>query len=84
MQWIISSPSYVPCGAIVAGYKADGKPLYVAQIYDHDQSVRGWYPGNYDPDKHCAEYLIYIDGWNETIGCGNDWKTLVVEYGKST
>ena len=78
---MISSPSYVPFGAIVAGYKTDGKPLYVAQIYD--QSEGGWYAGNYDPDKQCAEYLIYLNGRDETIGCGDDWKMLVVEYGKS-
>ena len=32
LQWITSSAPDVPYGAIVAGHKADGKPLYVAKV----------------------------------------------------
>ena len=80
LQWITSSASEVPYGAIVAGYKADGKPLYVAQVLD--RITRDWYAGNYDPDKHCAECLIYVGGYTETIVCGDDWKIPIVKYGK--
>ena len=72
-----SNWSQIPYGAIVAGHKPDGGPLYVAQI------LRGgrWWAGNYDPDKPCAEYIIFY-GPFPVICCDEVWKLLVVKYGR--
>ena len=79
LLWITSNWSRVHYGALVAGHKADGGPLYVAQVYEDVYDI--WLAGNYDPGKRCAEYLIFRGGRNCTISCGEIWKLLVVKYG---
>ena len=78
LLWITSGLSEIPFAAIVASHKADNRPLYVAQI---QYSGSDWRAGSYDPDKQCAEYLIYYDG-SFKIKCGDVWKLLIVKYGK--
>ena len=77
LLWVPSNWSRIPYGAIVAGHKPDGGPLYVAQIHRYDR----WWAGNYDPDKPCAEYLLFY-GPSPVIFCDEVWKLLVVKYGR--
>ena len=79
LLWVTSNWSQVPYGALVAGQKADGGPLYVAQVYTDLYDI--WLAGNYDPGKRCAEYLFFLGGRNSTISCGEVWKLLIAKYG---
>ena len=83
LHWVSSNWSQIPYGAVVTGHKTGGVPLYVAQIYE-ESNFKNWYAGNYDPDKHCAEYLLYVRGVDPTILCGAIWKLLVIKYGMWT
>ena len=83
LLWVTSGWSQVPYGAIIAGYKADGGPLYAAAIYDGEY-YDDWWAGNYDPAKHCAEYMLYPNGGSSTIAlCGDVWTIPVAKYGTS-
>ena len=78
LLWITSTWSQVPFAAIVAGHKSDNRPLYMAKIHHREDD---WRAGNYDPDKHCAEYVSCVAG-SCADKCGAVWKLFVAKYGK--
>ena len=72
LMWIPSGPHNVPVGAVVAGHKGNGDPLYLAEIWNNDSDSRA---GNYDPHKHCAEY-----GGGQSYKCSVTWRVAVLNY----
>ena len=71
LLWIPSSPFNIPDGAVLAGQKANGDPLYLAMVLT--PSGKTWRPGNYDPQKNCAEYGTVM-GYR----CNSPWKIAVL------
>ena len=68
-MWVSSGPSNIPDGAVIAGNTAQGRPLYLANVFrDSDWSV-----GIYDPLKDCAEY-----GWAKQAFCRKTWQLAVL------
>ena len=77
LVWVNSVGSQVPYGAMIAGYKSDDGPLYVAEIFNAQNRA---FAGNYDPDKECAEYQVSSNN-DAGIRCDDRWNILVVKYG---
>ena len=77
LLWVTSDQFSVPYGAVLAGHKDDDGPLSVARIDSGSRS----YAGNYDPDKRCAEYLVYNTLYGAQIKCGFRWEIPVIIYG---
>ena len=67
--WVPSSPSNIPVGAVEAGHKSNGDPLYLATVLNRNGH---WRAGNYDPIKQCAEY-----GSSVAYRCKGSWKVGV-------